>query len=137
MKAVYISLGFMFLGIAYLGALIPGLPTTPWVLLASACFGKSSPRLERWLKKTPYFGGLIHDWQEHGGMRRSKKILSTAIIVPVVSTSAILAPVPDWVRWVIAGLGLVGVIVIWCVVPMARPVSPHRKLENPLPNHTP
>lgn len=124
-RLLFVALGLFFVGVAYLGVLLPGLPTTPWVLLASYFFGRSSPRLERWLKRSPFFGALIRDWQRHGGIRRSAKVLSTGVIIPVVTASALFAPVPVWVRACIAGLGVVGVGVIWLVVPTApREVPP-------------
>jgi uncharacterized membrane protein YbaN (DUF454 family) len=46
------------------------------VLLASYCFGKSSPRLERWLTRSPVFGKLIHDWEKHRGIRRPVKVFA-------------------------------------------------------------
>lgn len=118
-RLLFVVLGLFFVGMAYLGALLPGLPTTPWVLLASYFFSRSSPRLERWLKRSPFFGTLIRDWQQHRGIRRSAKMFSTCVIIPVVTASAIFAPVPLWVRCCIAGLGAVGVSVIWLIVPTA------------------
>jgi uncharacterized membrane protein YbaN (DUF454 family) len=118
-RVLFVSLGCFFVGMAYLGAILPGLPTTPWVLLASYFFSRSSPRLERWLKRSPFFGTLIRDWEEHRGMRRAVKVSATCIIVPVVTMSALFAPVPEWVRFCIAGMGCVGVAVIWLVVPTA------------------
>lgn len=120
-RLLFVGLGLFFVGMAYLGAILPGLPTTPWVLLASYFFSRSSPRLERWLKRSPFFGTLIRDWQQHRGIRRSAKVLSTCVIVPVVSASTAVAPVPLWVRCCLAGLGAVGLCVIWLVVPTAPP----------------
>jgi uncharacterized protein len=49
----------------FVGAFLPLLPTTPFVLLAALCFSRSSPRLEHWLLNHRRFGPLIHDWRAH------------------------------------------------------------------------
>ena len=119
-RVLFVALGLFFVGMAYLGAILPGLPTTPWVLLASYFFGRSSPRLERWLKRSPFFGTLIRDWEEHRGIRRPIKIFSTCLIIPVVSASIAFTGLPVWVKCVIGGLAATGVAVIWLVIPTAR-----------------
>jgi len=119
-RVLFVALGLVFVGMAYLGAILPGLPTTPWVLLASYFFSRSSPRLERWLKRSPFFGTLIRDWEEHRGIRRPIKIFSTCVIIPVVSASIAFTGLPVWVKCVIGGLAATGVAVIWLVVPTAR-----------------
>ena len=99
---------------------MPGLPTTPWVILASYCFSKSSPRLERWLKRSPIFGKLLRDWEEHRGIRRPVKIFAVCMVVTVVSLSITLGGLPVWVKCVIGGLAAIGVCMIMFVVPTIR-----------------
>ena len=105
---------------AYFGAVLPGLPTTPWVLLAGYCFSRSSPRLERWLKRSPFFGRLLRDWDEHRGIRLPVKVVAVCLVVTVVTLSIVFGELPEWVKWVIGGLALVGVCVIVFVVPTIR-----------------
>lgn len=56
-------LGFAFLGIAVLGVFLPLLPTTPFVLLAAACFAQSSERMHRWILANDTFGPMVRDWE--------------------------------------------------------------------------
>lgn len=119
-RLAYLLTGLLCVGLAYLGAILPGLPTTPWVLLASYCFSKSSPRLERWLKRSPFFGRLILDWEEHRGIRRPVKLFAVCMIVTVVTLSITLGGLPDWLRWVIGGLAACGVSTILFLVPTIR-----------------
>src|SRR6478752_7663781 len=84
-RGLFLCAGLACVGLAYLGAILPGLPTTPWVLLASYCFARSSPRLERWLKRSPIFGKLLRDWDEHRGVRRPVKVVAACLVVTVVS----------------------------------------------------
>lgn len=116
-RGFYLAAGVACVGLAYLGALLPGLPTTPWVLLASYCFSRSSPRLERWLKRSPVFGRLLRDWEEHRGIRRPVKVFSVCLVVTVVTLSITLGKLPPAVKCVIGGLALVGLSVIVFVVP--------------------
>jgi uncharacterized membrane protein YbaN (DUF454 family) len=117
---LYLVGGLVCVGLAYLGAILPGLPTTPWVLLASYCFGKSSPRLERWLKRSPVFGKLVRDWEEHRGIRRPVKVFAVCLVVVVVSLSIALGGLPVWVKCVIGGLAACGVCTILFVVPTIK-----------------
>ena len=119
-RVLFVAAGLVCVGLAYLGAILPGLPTTPWVLLASYCFSRSSPRLERWLKRSPVFGRLIRDWEEHHGIRRGVKVFAVCLIVVVVSSSILFGGLPVWLRWTIGGLAMCGICTIVFVVPTIR-----------------
>ncbi len=69
-KWCFLLLGLFFLALALLGVVLPGLPTTPFILLAAGCFSKSSTRLHNWLLNNRIFGPMIVDWQEHRAISR-------------------------------------------------------------------
>lgn len=123
-RVLFVLAGLACVGMAYLGALLPGLPTTPWILLASYCFARSSPRLSRWLKRSPIFGRLLRDWEEHRGIRRPVKVIAVCLVVTVVSLSITLSDLPVWVKCVIGGLACVGLCVIVFVVPTIKDKPP-------------
>ena len=77
-RPFYLILGFLFLALAILGAVLPLLPTTPFALLASAMFLRSSPRLNRWMLRNRLLGPFLRDWQRYRGVRMSVKI--TAVL---------------------------------------------------------
>lgn len=112
-----VAAGLGCVGLAYLGAILPGLPTTPWALAASYCFARSSPRLQRWLLRSPLFGKLLRDWHEHRGIRRPVKFLAVGMVCVACTFSVGFAGLPDWLRVVIACCGATGVCVILFVVP--------------------
>jgi uncharacterized membrane protein YbaN (DUF454 family) len=119
-RGLYLAAGLGCVGLAYLGAILPGLPTTPWVLLASGCFARSSPRLQKWLRRSPIFGRLLRDWDEHRGIRRPVKVVAAVLIVTVVTASILSGRLPGWARWVVGGSAACGLCVVLFVVPTVR-----------------
>jgi uncharacterized membrane protein YbaN (DUF454 family) len=61
----YKLLGFLSLGMGILGAFLPLLPTTCFILLPSWCFAKSSPKWHAWLLNNRLFGNSIQQWEKH------------------------------------------------------------------------
>ena len=70
-------IGCLMVVIGAIGVALPLLPTTPFLLIAAACFARSSPRLEAWLLSHRRFGPLLAAWRERGAIQRSGKLLST------------------------------------------------------------
>ena len=62
------------------GAFLPVLPTTPFLLVALWCFSKSSPRLEAWLLNHPRFGKSLRNWREHGAIPQRAKIAAVSLM---------------------------------------------------------
>jgi uncharacterized membrane protein YbaN (DUF454 family) len=76
--------GTVSLGLGIVGVVLPGLPTTPFVLLAAACYARASPRLHRWLREHRFFGPMVRDWETHRSLtRRSKRIAQGSMLVMV------------------------------------------------------
>jgi len=69
-------MGLFFVGLAILGAVLPIMPTTVFLLLASACFAKSSPRLHKKLLAHKTFGPMIYHWQENRSIPKKAKIIA-------------------------------------------------------------
>ncbi len=78
MRSVYFVLGLLFVALGFIGAFLPVLPTTPFLILATACFARSSPRLENWLLSHPQFGPSLRAWRERGAIPRRAKLLAVA-----------------------------------------------------------
>jgi uncharacterized protein len=116
-RPLYIVLGLLFVGIAGLGAILPVLPTTPWLLLASYFFARSSPRLHRWLLTLPYFGELIRDWETHRGVRPRVKLTAIVMVVIAVGSTILFSNAPDFGKIAAGILAIVGILVILFVVP--------------------
>jgi uncharacterized membrane protein YbaN (DUF454 family) len=64
MKYFWFSLGVMFLGLAYVGLIVPGIPWSTPIVIAAYCFAKSSDRMRNWLYSHKVFGPFLTGWQE-------------------------------------------------------------------------
>ena len=80
--------GTVSLGLGILGVVLPGLPTTPFVLLAAACYAKASPRLHGWLRAHRLFGPMVRDWEEHRSLTRRTKRIAQGTMLVMVGISA-------------------------------------------------
>ena len=80
--------GSLSLGLGILGAVLPGLPTTPFVLLAAACYARASPRLHGWLRAHRLFGPMVRDWESHRSLSRRTKRFAQGSMLVMVSISA-------------------------------------------------
>lgn len=74
---MWLVLGVLALIVGAIGVVLPILPTTPFILIAAACFARGSERYERWLLAHPLFGPLVLEWREHRAIPRSAKWLAT------------------------------------------------------------
>ncbi len=83
--------GVLCVGLAILGAILPILPTTVFLIMATACFAKSSPRMQRKLLNNKTFGPLIHEWQQYRSIpRKAKRVALLTIVLSVVWSSYLL-----------------------------------------------
>jgi hypothetical protein len=82
LRSLFLALGIFFLGLAFVGIVIPLIPTVGPVLLAAYFFSKSSERFDTWLIENRLFGGIVRDWRAGLGFSvRAKSIAIGAIIV--------------------------------------------------------
>lgn len=79
-KIALITIGTIALILGTIGAILPLLPTTPFVLLAAACYGRSSERLHAWLVNTKYFGEFIRHYKDKSGVRKITKIKAISFL---------------------------------------------------------
>jgi uncharacterized membrane protein YbaN (DUF454 family) len=110
-RAIYGALGWCAVGLAIAGVVLPGLPTTVFVLAASYCFSRSSPRFERWLRENRWLGPRLERMAHGGGMPASaKRAALAAMWTAVLLSSTVLFGV----HWAAAigtiALGAVGTL---------------------------
>ncbi|KGK00800.1 YbaN family protein [Thalassotalea sp. ND16A] len=87
----YLTVGIGFVILAVIGIVLPVLPTTPFLLVAAACFAKSSTRCHRWLLNNKVFGQIIHHWQTSRCIPKKAKTLAILSILVFGSFSVFIA----------------------------------------------
>lgn len=102
-RPFWFALGWIAVALAAAGAVLPLLPTTPFLLVAVWAFGKSSERWRRWVYAQPHFGPLIVAWERHGAIPRWAKVLAISMMAASFLGLTLSDRLPWW------GLGLVGV----------------------------
>jgi uncharacterized membrane protein YbaN (DUF454 family) len=113
MRRLYLGLGLVFVAIGFVGAFLPVLPTTPFLILAAACFARSSPRLERWLMQHPRFGPLLRDWRERGAIPMKAKLTALAgMSVGFIAFWATHQPGP-WLTTAVVAVMLTGLAYVF------------------------
>lgn len=111
-RVFLLVLAGVFFVLAILGVALPGLPTTPFLLLTSWCLLRSSPRLHARLRASPLFGPLLHDWAVHHGVRMSVKVTALTLMVGIGCTSIFLLEAALPWRIALGAVLLVGAVVV-------------------------
>ena len=119
-RIVYIISGLLSVGLGALGVVVPGLPTTPFLLLASWMFYRSSPRLQEWLLQS-WLGTYIRSYHRHGGMTAPQKAGAIGIMVAMVLLSTfVFIPAGSVARIIVPIAGAVGVLTVIFAVPNGK-----------------
>ena len=105
----------MFFGLAVLGVILPVLPTTPFLLLASYFFVRSSPKLNEAMLRSKWFGPLLYDWQIRGGVKQSVKVKAIVVIVVAVALTIYFSNYNYVLTYVVIFLVIIGLYVIYKV----------------------
>ena len=116
-KSFLLLLGFIFVGLGFIGIIIPGMPTTVFMILAAACFAKSSPKFERWILDLPGIGRLVQDHRDGLGMPRKSKIIAIGMMTSAATLSIILAITNTFLQILVGGVGVIGVWYVGIRVP--------------------
>ena len=112
-RILLMALGFVFAGLGAVGAFLPVLPTTPFVLLAAACFARTSPTFHRRLIENRLFGTYIEQWQRHGTIPVEAKRKAYGLVVGTFALSIFLVD-PLWLRLTLAGVALALILfLVW------------------------
>jgi uncharacterized membrane protein YbaN (DUF454 family) len=108
--------GWLAVGLGAVGIIVPGLPTTVFFIIAAGCFGRSSPRFERWVLDLPRIGPMVRGYREGLGMPRRAKVAALSMMWAAILISAVLLRDKLVIVVVVIALGLVGsAFILWRV----------------------
>jgi uncharacterized membrane protein YbaN (DUF454 family) len=120
-RTLYKGLGWASLGLGAVGAVVPGLPTAPFVLLGSYFFVRSSPELHAWLLKSKWFGGMLRNWETYHGVSRGVKVTAVTMMAVSLGATVILFDLPAAVIAGLVTLELVGLTYVLRLPIVAEP----------------
>ena len=123
-RIIWILLGSLFVAIGTIGIFVPGLPTTVFLILAAACYVRSSERLYNWLIRNKRFGKYIKDFREGKGMPQRAKIIALSmmtifILLAILPFSPIAIP-NNTIKIIVLIAGLIGFYYVSLKVPTKR-----------------
>jgi uncharacterized protein len=119
MRLLFLGLGFTFVGLGVLGAFLPLLPTTPFLLIALWAFSRSSRRFHHWLYTHPRFGPRLQEWHRHGAVPVRVKASALGAMGVSFSLMAFVARV-EWPVLAMAG----SVMLVGATYVLSRPSGP-------------
>ncbi|MCV4271542.1 YbaN family protein [Pseudomonas capsici] len=96
-RYLLVAVGWASVGLGVIGIFLPVLPTTPFLLLAAACFARSSPRFYNWLVNHKRLGPWIRDYLAGNGIPLKGKVYAIGLMWVSISLSCYLVPLP-WAR---------------------------------------
>ncbi len=120
LKLVLIILGTISLFLGILGIFIPGLPTTPFILLTAGLYARSSEKLYRQLLINKYLGPFISDFRKNKGLNIQTKIYSIILMWTMIFVSAYFFMNTLMPRIILVTAGIVGTVVMGFLIPTIK-----------------
>lgn len=111
-RVLFLVLAGVFFVLGAAGAILPILPTTPFLLLTSYFLLRTSPKLNERLLRSRFFGPILRDWQERKGVQRHVKVKAIVIVTIVLSATIIFTSAPFYAKCMVGALGLIGILVV-------------------------
>jgi len=106
-RAVLVVAGSGFVVVGLAGVFLPVLPTTPFLLVAAACYARASRRFYNALLNNRLFGPAILEWQQHRAIARRTKLTAIALMSLTLAASIVFFVENPWLRLALALFGLV------------------------------
>ena len=117
---LWVVLGCLFVGLGAIVAVVPGMPTTVFLVLAAACFIRSSQKLYDWLISNKTFGPYLKDYREGKGIPLKAKLIALSMIIIFVSFAVFVAIETKQIKILVGLIGLIGFWFVCFKVPAAK-----------------
>ena len=122
LRAAWLTVGMLSLAAGAVGIILPGLPTTPFILLSAFCFARSSDKFLSWLTDSKLFGPIIREWNANRALpSRRVKICAISFSVVCFGASIVYFAIFSTVWWVSIILGVLCILV--CTFLVSLPVT--------------
>jgi uncharacterized membrane protein YbaN (DUF454 family) len=112
MRPVYFFLGWCFFGLGAVGAVVPGLPTVPLMLIALWAFSRSSERFHDWLYGHSLFGPPLQQWRSHRVIPPRAKLLAMVTMTISLAYMLFFTTMSDWMKALVVFFMLAAAIYI-------------------------
>lgn len=120
MRIFFLLLGHLCIALGILGIFLPLLPTTPFVIAASACYLRSSERFHRMLHESKSFGPALRDWEQSRSISARAKVIAIATIVVTMAFSVAMIPI------LAVQVVVITIEIIVSIFILTRPTAPSR-----------
>ena len=120
LRWLWVGLGCLFVGLGAIGAVVPGMPTTVFLVLAAGCFIRSSQKLYDWLISNKTFGPYLKNYREGKGIPLRAKVVALSMIVIFVSFAVFVAIEATQIKILVGLIGLIGFLFVFFKVPAAK-----------------
>ncbi len=111
-KVLFITLGTLSLIIGIIGIVVPGLPTTTFLLITAALYVRSSERLYNWLLNHRILGKYIREYRKNKAISKKTKIYSISLMWIMILISAFIIIEINYVRLILLACGIIGTIIV-------------------------
>ena len=112
-KLVYLALALLFFVLGMIGVVLPGIPTTPFLLLMGFFLVRVSPRLHAWILTWPVVGKPLTEWDQRGGVRMGVKILAYVMVGGLVLFTWLFRDLNLYFKLAITLEAIIGLIVVY------------------------
>lgn len=121
-RGMLVGAGLICVALGMAGIFLPLLPTTPFLLLAAACFVRSSETLYAWLLNHRWFGSYLRDWREHRAIPMRAKYLTVLLLWPSIAWAAVVVGHWAWQALLLA-IAAVVTVVVWRIRTLEKPAA--------------
>jgi len=109
---LYWFMAGLFFTLAMIGVVLPGIPTTPFLLLMCYFLIRVSPSLHAKAMAWPIVGGPLRDWRDQGGVRRNVKLLAITMVIVLVGSTLVFSQLGIAIKLAILVAAIYGVSVV-------------------------
>ena len=120
-RVIYAGAGTLCVALGILGMFLPLLPTTPFLLLAAACYARASGRFYNWLLNHRLFGPTILEWRRHRSIAWRTKITAIALMALTLASSILFFVREPWLQAALAAFGVALAVYLYRIPSRDRP----------------